>query len=494
MKNIETSGYCGHAVLLDGSSHCEVRDSYIHNSADQTVDDADPDNHADAYGIEIYGSVESSYNLVENNVLDWFRHALILQWSCNNNVYAYNFAWTNWSREYSVTTDFELHHTPYSPINMAHSIAYTLIEGNSLEQPGSQNASHRNNTWFRNRVVNSGINMNTNNFALGNELTTKKNPDATTSGSWANYIFGIKGTSVAHGNYITDPPTGPGLFWDDSIVDHDIPDSFYLDAKPDWFGDLTWPPFGGDLMPVNTNRSPAEVRFWNMQFPEEAPSGLVASISGSDVALSWSSNSTNRVDFIVCRSSDNVDFDRIAVASGTTYTDTVTDDGQYYYYVRAMNYLGGVNGDEAGGESDPSNVLCVAVRGSASTNNAPVFSELAQQVTNVNTELSFTVTATDIDGDSLIYSSVSLPDGAVFTAGTATFTWTPDYDQSGNYNAEFSVSDGQLSDNLTVSIAVGLGGDAEDNTGSEGNSSNTSSLSDSGGSGCFISTAINGNK
>jgi hypothetical protein len=368
-KNIETSGYCGHAVLLDGSSHCEIRDSYIHNSAVQTVDDADPDNHADAYGIEIYGREESSHNLVENNVLDWFRHALILQWSCNNNVYAYNFAWTNWSREYSVTTDFELHHTPYSPMNMAHSIAYTLVEGNSLEQPGSQNASHRNNTWFRNRVVNSGINMNTNNFALGNELTTKKNPDATTSGSWANYISGIKGTSVAHGNYITDPPTGPGLFWDDSIVDHDIPDSFYLDAKPDWFGDLAWPPFGGDLMPGNTNRSPAEVRFWSMQFPEEAPSGLLASISGSDVALSWSSNSTNEVDFIVCRSSDNGEFERIAVAAGTTYTDTVADDGQYCYYVRAMNYLGGVNGDAAGGESGPSNVLCVAVGGSASSDS-----------------------------------------------------------------------------------------------------------------------------
>jgi hypothetical protein len=32
-----------------------------------------------------------------------------------------------------------------------------------------------------------------------------------------------------------------------------------------------------------------------------------------------------------------------------------------------MNYLGGIDGDEAGGESDPSNVLYVTVGGSASS-------------------------------------------------------------------------------------------------------------------------------
>ena len=62
-------------------------------------------------------------------------------------------------------------------------------------------------------------------------------------------------------------------------------------------------------------------------------------------------------------------------------------------------------------------------------------------------EITFNITATDVDGDDLTWSSANLPSGAVFVDnnnGTSTFTWTPDYTQAGVYtNITFIVDDGQ---------------------------------------------------
>ena len=192
----------------------------------------------------------------------------------------------------------------------------------------------------------------TNNIAMNNEFTERKRVDIDSTNSIGN----IHGDSVMHGNYFTESP-GPGIFWDDSIPDRTFPASYYLDSRPDWFGDLDWPCYGGDLMPGNIRRNPAEVRYWTMLFPEEAPSNLQNTVSGNDIILTWNSNSSNDVDFIICRSSDGVDYHRIAETSATSYTDTVSQSGTYYYYIRARNYLGGVDGDAMGCESDPSEII-----------------------------------------------------------------------------------------------------------------------------------------
>ena len=101
--------------------------------------------------------------------------------------------------------------------------------------------------------------------------------------------------------------------WDPSVDDHNIPDSYYLTSRPAWFGDLDWPPYGGDLMPNNKRRNPAEVRYWSMLYPEKNPSGLKADVSGNTFSLTWNNESDDerKVDFIICRSSDNVKFHRI---------------------------------------------------------------------------------------------------------------------------------------------------------------------------------------
>jgi hypothetical protein len=68
--------------------------------------------------------------------------------------------------------------------------------------------------------------------------------------------------------------------------------------------------------------------------------------------------------------------------------------------------------------------------------------------------LTFTIAATDADGDQLVYSASNLPDGASFDPDTRTFSWTPRYDQAGVYSVRFEVSDGSLTDSEDITITV----------------------------------------
>ena len=88
-------------------------------------------------------------------------------------------------------------------------------------------------------------------------------------------------------------------------------------------------------------------------------------------------------------------------------------------------------------------------------NRAPVLDPIGNKVADEGSEMSFTISGSDADKDSLIYSVSDLPEGAGFNEETHEFIWTPDYDDSGTYEVIFSVSDGYLSDSEMISIIVG---------------------------------------
>jgi len=63
---------------------------------------------------------------------------------------------------------------------------------------------------------------------------------------------------------------------------------------------------------------------------------------------------------------------------------------------------------------------------------SPVLNLIGPQSTDEGVNLNFGVSGTDVDGDSLILSTSTLPAGAAFTDnfnGTGTFDWTPDFTQ-----------------------------------------------------------------
>ena len=100
----------------------------------------------------------------------------------------------------------------------------------------------------------------------------------------------------------------------------------------------------------------------------------------------------------------------------------------------------------------------------ASTNRAPVLNAVGNKAVVELSTLAFTISATDLDGDTLTYSASNVPQGATFQPATRTFSWTPAYGQSGTYtNVHFQVTDGKLTDyeyiTITVTASSSLQGD-----------------------------------
>jgi C1A family cysteine protease len=88
-------------------------------------------------------------------------------------------------------------------------------------------------------------------------------------------------------------------------------------------------------------------------------------------------------------------------------------------------------------------------------NNAP---PVLQAVPDFGVEegqlLTFTLSATDNDGDPLEFIADNLPEGAILDPASGAFSWTPTYTQSGVYPVRFRVSDGFAEDEQAVNLTV----------------------------------------
>ncbi|MDD5459886.1 MAG: carbohydrate-binding protein, partial [Phycisphaerae bacterium] len=69
-----------------------------------------------------------------------------------------------------------------------------------------------------------------------------------------------------------------------------------------------------------------------------------------------------------------------------------------------------------------------------------------------NSILSFAVTASDSDGDTVTISATNLPQGASFASGS--FNWQPAIGQAGTYDVTFTAGDGQTSTSKIVTITI----------------------------------------
>jgi len=116
-------------------------------------------------------------------------------------------------------------------------------------------------------------------------------------------------------------------------------------------------------------------------------------------------------------------------------------------YEQAGNYQ--VTFTASDGQAQDAETITITVN---NVNRAPVLDAIGNKSISEGSILSFSVTATDADGDTITYSAINLPRGAVFA--NQTFTWTPGYDQSGTYQVSFIASDGQAQDSQTISITV----------------------------------------
>ncbi len=85
-------------------------------------------------------------------------------------------------------------------------------------------------------------------------------------------------------------------------------------------------------------------------------------------------------------------------------------------------------------------------------NNPPVIAAIGNKTVTEEQQLTFAVTASDVDGDAVVLSVQGLPAGAVFSNDQ--FAWTPAKGQAGTYTVTFTASDGKAQDTETVTITV----------------------------------------
>ena len=117
-----------------------------------------------------------------------------------------------------------------------------------------------------------------------------------------------------------------------------------------------------------------------------------------------------------------------------------------------VNLSGDVNGDYRIGLEE---AIYAIQKVGGFHNHPPELSPIGNKTADVDSELSFSISASDPDGDGLSYKIIDLPSGATFNTNTLTFSWTPNDSQNGTYNLTFTVGDiyGAL-DSETITIIV----------------------------------------
>jgi hypothetical protein len=225
----------------------------------------------------------NSANLFEDNIVYRLGIVFLMDGAASGNVFAYNYA-TNMIYGGTAAGTGMGTHGAHPMMN--------LFEGNYMDTRFRFDftwGTTSHNTMLRNRVINetnptyTGIRNLIDLWqgaryhnVVGNVLGTvgQENIYEETSGSPNNgksvYAFGeqssfglrgndsnVAATVLRHGNWDS---VNNSVLWDATILDHQIPTSYYLTSKPSFFGSCTWPPIGSDLMPMD-GTIPAKVRY-----------------------------------------------------------------------------------------------------------------------------------------------------------------------------------------------------------------------------------------
>lgn len=289
VRGIESTQSIGTAVGLYATYRSEIRDSYIHSSADPN-----PGGGGYLTGIH-FGGAE---NLIENNILWQGNKLVVMRASGGGNVFAYNYLEDGYGAGYLDIPEIGLNAAHYTTPHME------LLEGNqSFNAVGESfwgNSVYI--TMFRNHIT--GTRRDAGDLGLTDAVLRKivvldegsefYNLVGNVIGVPGMPLFGdqegfvVEGTAdtlrepvvpiwlVGHSGEDADRPIDPRVAetlvrhgnwdvvsgeigWQDGLP-RELPPSLYLREKPAFFGDLPWPwvrPEDGGVV----DRLPARERF-----------------------------------------------------------------------------------------------------------------------------------------------------------------------------------------------------------------------------------------
>ena len=344
VKNVQSDGNIGTAVGLYGTYRCEVRDSFIHSTADPN-----PGGGGYLTGIHYGGSD----NLIENNIFWNGNKMIVMRGSGGGNVVAYNYMEDGYGAGYKNIQEVGLNAGHYTTPHME------LLEGNQAFNADGDSywgnsisiTLHRNHlTATRRNVGNLGLSDEGNRRAaslnhfqydynfIGNvlgeegmELLRNQRNFVYEADSAAEFydpntgqnaqdvpmwLLGYVGeelgqpndpkvaeTAIRHGNfdYVTN-----GVVWDPDLS-QEMPASLYLTSKPSFFDDLDWPWVTPEDSARPTAMLPARARFDAMPHAfatPEAPvvddtDGEATAVANSpecEEAIAWATTSQTRFD------------------------------------------------------------------------------------------------------------------------------------------------------------------------------------------------------
>ena len=144
-------------------------------------------------------------------------------------------------------------------------------------------------------------------------------------------------------------------------------------------------------------------------------------------------------------------------ASGLPAEDTFNTNSHIFSWTPTYSQAGShvvtfsVNDGTGVGGTD-SETITITVN---NVNTIPVLANISNKNVDGNSNLTFTLSASDKDGDTPVYSVIGLPSGASLDSSTGVFSWTPTNSQEGRYDVTFNVSDGNgRTDSKAITITV----------------------------------------
>jgi parallel beta-helix repeat protein len=144
---------------------------------------------------------------------------------------------------------------------------------------------------------------------------------------------------------------------------------------------------------------------------------------------------------------DTITYSAQSLPTGATFSNQTFSWTLGYDQANTYNVTF-VASDEHGAQSSPQTVTITV----NNVNRPPVLAAIGNKSVSENSALSFSVSATDPDSDSITYLAEGLPSGAAFVGQS--FNWTPGYDQTGTYQVTFIAGDSQTQDTETIAITV----------------------------------------
>ncbi|MFZ4547167.1 MAG: glycosyl hydrolase family 28-related protein [Bacteroidales bacterium] len=259
IAGIESNKSQGSHCIIGASSHVSVSGCYFHDA--YMYDGAG----TKGYGVTLI--THASHCLVQNNIFNHLRHAMMTKQGANGNVFGYNYSinpFRNGYMEYpqNYCGDISLH---------GHYSFANLFEGNIVQTIYTDQTwgpSGPYNTLFRNRVELYGIIMTS---SLTNKQNIVGNEITGTGSTWPfnHGAYSIVGTGhIQFGNNKNGVIVPDGTF---PLTDI----SYYLDTQPlYWNVNQTWPNIGIPNA-LSSGTIPAKERFLAGNFTDCSHQGII---------------------------------------------------------------------------------------------------------------------------------------------------------------------------------------------------------------------------